>query len=96
MDPRTRLLKTTDNDIKGDITEYQGEVGSTMYAMLGTRPDLAFTIGFLARFCSNPSTTHSAAIKWALRYLQGTIDHGITYSPTKDLNNSLIRYSNSE
>ena len=35
--------------------EYQRAIGSIMYAMLGTRPDLAFIVSTLSQHCINPS-----------------------------------------
>ena len=50
-----------------------------MYAMLGTRPDLAFAIGLLTRFNSNPGKSHVGALKRVLRYLKGSIEFQLTY-----------------
>ncbi len=36
---------------------YLAAVGSLMYAMLGTLPDLAYPVGLLDRFASDPDTT---------------------------------------
>jgi transposase InsO family protein len=58
---------------------YASVVGAIMYAMLGTRPDLAFAIGQLTRFNSNPGQLHVGALKRVLRYLKGTIDFELTY-----------------
>src|SRR5271168_2488291 len=51
-----------------------------MYAMLATRPDLAQSIQQISQFSQMPTTTHEKAAKQALRYLNGTIDQGITYN----------------
>lgn len=51
-----------------------------MYAMTCTRPDIAFAVGKLSRFTSNPGPQHWLAIRRVLRYLKGTINYGITYS----------------
>ena len=50
-----------------------------MYAMLGTRPDLAFAVASLSQFSSNPGQTHWDAIKHVLRYMRGTQDYRLTY-----------------
>ena len=52
-----------------------------MYAMLGMRPDLAYSVGCLSRFNSNPGATHVAALKHVLRYLTGTTDYQLVYGP---------------
>lgn len=55
-----------------DITEYRSIVGKTMYAMVSTRPDIAFTVGVLGRYSSNPKTHHRALAKQLLCYLKET------------------------
>ena len=46
---------------------YSSVVGSLMYAMVCTRPDLAHEISVLSRFISNPGKTYWEAVKWILR-----------------------------
>ena len=60
-------------------TEYQSAVGSLMYLAVSTRPDIAFAVNNLARFNSNPQKEHWTALKRVLRYLKGTLNHGILY-----------------
>jgi len=65
MEATTRLLPA-DSGYHADPSfrrAYQSAVGSLMYAMLGTRPDLAFAISIILRFASNPTKTHMKAIK---------------------------------
>jgi hypothetical protein len=52
-----------------------------MYLATSTRPDIAYTVGCLARFNSNPGIVHWHAVKHLLRYLKGTADYSITYAP---------------
>ncbi|CAL5435892.1 unnamed protein product [Camellia sinensis] len=51
---------------------YSSAVGSLMYAMVSTRPDIAHAVGVVSRFLSNPEKEHWEAVKWILRYLKGT------------------------
>jgi ATP-binding cassette subfamily B (MDR/TAP) protein 1 len=44
-------------------------VGSLMYAMVCTRPDIAQAVSTVSRFMSNPRRPHWEAMKWILRYL---------------------------
>jgi Zn ribbon nucleic-acid-binding protein len=53
---------------------YMQAVGSIMYAMLGTRADVAYAVSFESRFLANPTEDHVAAAKHTLRYLKGTMD----------------------
>lgn len=52
-------------------------IGSLMYAMLGTCPDLAYLVGYLPRYAGCPQEVHWEAVKRVLRYLQDTLDYGI-------------------
>jgi len=58
---------------------YHSAVGAIMYAMLGTRPDIAFAVTTLSQFSSNPGYPHWSALKRVLRYLRGTIDYKLVY-----------------
>ncbi|XP_071739614.1 secreted RxLR effector protein 161-like [Rutidosis leptorrhynchoides] len=48
--------------------------------MTSTRPDIAYVVGKLSRFTSNPTTLHWHAIIRVFKYLRGTMDYGFTYS----------------
>jgi len=51
---------------------YRSAVGSVMYAMVATRPDLAAAVGVVSRFMADPGERHWAAVKRILRYLRAT------------------------
>jgi hypothetical protein len=51
---------------------FRALVGSIMYAAVCTRPDIAFAVGKLSRFCSNPGEAHWTAAKQVVRYLHTT------------------------
>lgn len=81
MDPQEHFEKS---DEGYEATEYlrkwyQSAVGSLMYAMLGTRPDLAYAVSVVSRYSSNPNDKHQKAVKRIFRYLNGTVDLTLTY-----------------
>ena len=59
--------------------QYQSTVGSLMYAMLGTRPDLAFAMSVVSRNASNPDFLHWQAVKRIFRYLKGSLKLQLTF-----------------
>lgn len=63
---------------------YQEAIGSLMYAMLCTRPDIAYAVKTLSRFASNPMKTHWTAVTRVFKYLKGTINATLVYKPCKD------------
>ena len=58
---------------------YSNAIGSVMYLMVCTRPDLAYVVSTLSRFMTNPGPYHWEAVKWLLKYLRGTYNVGLIY-----------------
>ena len=58
---------------------YANAVGSLMYAMMCTRPDICYAVGMVSRYQSNPGQGHWKAVKRVLRYLKGTTDYALCY-----------------
>jgi hypothetical protein len=82
MNSGTKLVPAASGYQASDTlrTRYQRAIGSLMYAMIGTRPDIAFAVSVVSRFASNPDNTHWLAVQQIFRYLRGTIDHKLVYS----------------
>src|SRR5437588_5210662 len=78
METKLPLVNPDEKDIIGEL-EYQSLLGSIMYGMLGTRPDLAYSISTLSKFNSCPGSEHYEAAKRVLRYLQKTGSYGLIY-----------------
>ncbi|XP_073067254.1 secreted RxLR effector protein 161-like [Primulina eburnea] len=73
---------------------YASAVGSLMYAQVCTRPDIAFIVGMLGRYQSNPGLDHWKAAKKVMGYLQGTKDYMLMFRRTENL--EVIGYSDSD
>jgi len=83
LPPSPALSAKNDDDDLLDSAEksvYMSIVGSLMYAMVCTRPDLAFTMSRLSKFMANPKAHHMTAARHALRYLRGTSNAYIHYN----------------
>ncbi|KAA0032993.1 gag/pol protein [Cucumis melo var. makuwa] len=63
---------------------YAFAVGSLMYAMLCTRPDICYSVGIVSRYQSNPGHDHWTAVKNILKYLRRTKCYMLMYG-SKDL-----------
>jgi len=61
--------------------DYQAMIGAIMYAMLGTRPDIAYAVSKLAQYSNDPRVQHMNAVDQLLRYLATTSDHGNHLQP---------------
>lgn len=62
-----------------DQKEYQQRIGSMMFAMVYTRPDIAFIVGRLSQYMTCPTVVHAQAVKRVLRYLRTTTAMKIQY-----------------
>ena len=58
---------------------YRGVIGSLMFAMVRTRPDIALAVGLVCRYMHNPGKRHWQAAMRILAYLRGHTNLGITY-----------------
>ena len=79
--PLTTLMCPTDQsdiDTMKSIP-YREAIGSLLWLVAGTRPDIAFAVQSCARFCANPGMKHWKAVLRILRYLHRTINFGLVY-----------------
>ncbi|KAL8064717.1 hypothetical protein ABFX02_01G109450 [Erythranthe guttata] len=60
-------------------TPYASAIGSIMYGMLCTRPDIAYAVSVTSRYQSNPGPAHWKAVKDILKYLRRTKDIVLVY-----------------
>lgn len=73
---------------------YSSVVGSLMYAQVCTRPDLAYIVGVLGRYLSNPGLDHWKAAKRVMRYLYRTKEYMLTYQRSDKL--EIVGYTDSD
>ena len=59
------------------VQMYQSAVGSLMYLVTGTRPDLGFAVGAASRYLTCPTQGHWEGIMHIMRYLRGTLNHSL-------------------
>ena len=64
---------------------YASAIGSLMYAMLCTRPDVSLAISMAGRFQSNPAVDHWTVVKNILKYLKRTKEMFLVYGGDKEL-----------
>ena len=81
--PSVKLFKNTGDSVRQ--TEYASIIGSLRYATDCTRPNIAYVIGVLCRFTSNPSVEHWCAIERVKRYLKRTINFDLCYEKFLDV-----------
>jgi hypothetical protein len=89
-DPKENKGKAT----AAEITRYQFIIGSLLYLMIGTHPDISYAVTHLSQFTTNPSEDHYKAALHICRYLAGTQDYKLVYGKTAD--KGLMAYTDSD
>jgi hypothetical protein len=87
------FLNKEENSEKTVKVPFKEATGSLMYLMLSTRPDIAFAVNQISKFCENPQPAHWAAVKRIFSYLQGTRDYGLRFGPSISVP---IKYTDSD
>src|SRR4051812_37492124 len=90
MLPNATLSKTQSPATAADRermskTPYASAIGSLMYAMQCTRPDIAYAVSLTSRYQSDPGVDHWTAVKNILQYLRRTKDMVLSYGGDEQL-----------
>lgn len=92
-----RLRPRQQDEVQADSNLMRTIVGRLIFAAEKSRPDVAYAVRSAARFCSDPSATHLAAVLHILKYLKATKDYGLLYRPSRDRGGPLaIAYSDAD
>jgi hypothetical protein len=73
------VTQSDKNQAKSKMNNVQEVVGQLGY-LIHTRPELKTAYGQMSRIASNPAMKHLKALKRVIRYVQGTLDHGIEFT----------------
>ena len=92
MEANFKLTSTTGVPLK-DPTLYRQLVGSLIYFTV-TRPDIAYTVHIVSQFMYAPCIGHYAAVLCIIRYVKGTLFHGLLFPFNNPL--ELQAYSDSD
>jgi uncharacterized membrane protein len=76
-----------------DRSLYRQLIGSLMY-LVNTRPYIFFVVNTLSQFQVEPRHEHGIATKHVLRYIHGTINYGLRYTTSNDI--QLHGFTNSD
>jgi hypothetical protein len=85
---------STDEDVEYmSRVPYSSAVGSLMYVMVCSRPDLSHAMSLVSRYMANPGKEHWKAVQWIFRYLRGTADACLKFGRT---DKGLVGYVDSD
>jgi hypothetical protein len=79
-----------------DSREFQSMVGSLIYAVVVSRPDIAFIVQNLGHNLQRTGEEHITACKRVFRYLKATMDLGITYGKDVSLGHAVVGYCDAD
>jgi len=77
---------------QSESTPYYSVVGSIMYGMVCSRPNLAYVVSIVSRIMVNLGIVHWQTLKWILRYLIGSLKGGLKYIRTTQDEDALEGY----
>ncbi|XP_035838498.1 uncharacterized protein LOC110908724 isoform X1 [Helianthus annuus] len=75
-------------ELNGELADkerYQRLVGKLIY-LSHTRPDIAYAVGVVSQFMHQPQVAHMEAAQRILKYLKGTVGHGVLFKTNGHLN----------
>ena len=77
--PGIHMELSHNSKILYDVRLYRGIVGSLIYVMTATRPDLCYVVNLLSQHMANPTKAHLNLCIQVLKYLKGTISYELKY-----------------
>ncbi|KAJ9558377.1 hypothetical protein OSB04_012991 [Centaurea solstitialis] len=81
---KTQCPVSSQDQDKMRSVSYASAIGSIMYAMLCTRPDVAYLVSVTSRYQQNPGEPHWVAVKNVLKYLKRTKDMFLVFGGSED------------
>jgi len=82
---KSQCPTTTDEWDRMSKVPYASAIGSIMYAMISTRPDVSYALSVTSRYQSDPGESHWTAVKNILKYLRRTKNVFLVYGGEEEL-----------
>ena len=79
-----------------DPTRYRQVIGSLIYLMTCTRPDISYSVSVLSRFMQEPRELHWRFLTRLLKYIKTTRNYGLIYKKSTQSEVKLIGYTDSD
>jgi hypothetical protein len=79
------VLDNAKEDMVDPTFPYRQMLGSLMYAMVGTRPDIAVAVGVLSRFMTAPRRSHCGLLIHVYLYIRSNLNKGLHYQSGTDI-----------
>ena len=87
--------KISDTEATSEIcSQYQSVIGLLLYIMLGTQPDITYTVIHMSQFCANPLQEHLSWALYIIQYLGSTKNLALCYDGAN--HNGFLGYADSD
>ncbi|XP_019178324.1 PREDICTED: uncharacterized protein LOC109173539 [Ipomoea nil] len=83
-----KLLPAQSGSVAVDVSQFWRLLGALQYLVI-TRPDVYYAVNRLSQFMHSPTELHWQAAKRLLRYLKGTVCHGLFFRTGQPLSLSV-------
>ncbi|XP_071694480.1 uncharacterized protein [Rutidosis leptorrhynchoides] len=83
MEPNLKMKKDQGKELK-DVKLFRQMVGSLIYLTI-TRPKISYSVGIVSQFMQCPTNVHLDAAKRIIRYVKGSMGHGLWYKKCDDV-----------
>ncbi|XP_071739023.1 secreted RxLR effector protein 161-like [Rutidosis leptorrhynchoides] len=77
MEPNLKMKKDQRKELK-DVKLFRQMIGSLIYLTI-TMPEIAYSVGIVSQFMQCPTNVHLDVAKRIIRYVKGSIGHGLWY-----------------
>ncbi|KAJ9553892.1 hypothetical protein OSB04_017937 [Centaurea solstitialis] len=81
---KTQCPESSQDKDRMKLISYASAIGSIMYVMLCTRPDVAYSVSVTSRYQQNPGEAHWVAVKNILKYLRHTKEMFLVFGGSED------------
>src|SRR3954465_14950485 len=82
---KNQCPKTTEEQVEMSTVPYASAIGSFMYAMICTRPDVSYALSICRKYQSNPGNANCVAVKNILKYLNKTKNMFLVFGGDEEL-----------
>ena len=82
---KSQCPTTTDERDRMSKVPYASAIGSIMYIIISTHPDVSYALSVISRYQSDPGESHWIAVKNILKYLRRTKNVLLVYGGEEEL-----------
>lgn len=96
IDPYEKFVNF-EKESKFNNRYYKEAIGSLIFLSMVTRPDISYSVGVLSRYAENPTKAHWNGVKRIIKYIKGTLNHGLIFGRCRKENGiNILAFSDAD